>query len=153
MEEKKKNWFIKHKIISAILLIIVIGIFTSVGGNKNNQSSTQSRNETTKEETKEPTKISATELADEFDANQVAAEKKWNGKYVEFSAEITNITDSGLSFSKVASKDFSFAQISCRITNKDQLLSLKNGETVTVRGTVGKQSVGVIDVSECEVVK
>lgn len=151
MEEKKKNWFIKHKIISAILILIIISFIASAGGG--DKTTNKSGSETTKEEVREPMKISAAELADEFDENQVAAEKKWSEKYVEFSAEITNITDSGLSFSKVASKDFSFAQISCRITNKDQLLSLKNGETVTVRGTVGKQSVGVIDVSECEVVK
>lgn len=98
-------------------------------------------------------KITVRELADDFDANQVAAEDKWNGKLVEFSAEISNITDSGLSFSNVASKQFSLAQISCRIKDKSQLLPLKNGETVTVQGRVGTQTIGVIDVSDCVVVQ
>lgn len=79
--------------------------------------------------------------------------QNWGGKYVEFSANVTNITDSGLSFTNIASKDFSLAQISCLIKDKQQVLSLKNGQTVTVRGVVGKQTIGVIDVSDCEVVK
>ena len=45
------------------------------------------------------------------------------------------------------------AQISCHITDKQQLMSLKNGQTVTVRGNVGKQTIGVIDFNDCEVVK
>lgn len=98
-------------------------------------------------------KIKASELADDFDANQVAAEAKWKDKLVEFSSEITNITDSGLSFGKVSSKEFSMTQISCRTNNKDQLLSVKNGETVTVKGIVGGQTIGVIDVKDCVIVK
>jgi hypothetical protein len=100
-----------------------------------------------------PQKIKASELADDFDANQVAAEAKWKGKLVEFSSEITNITDSGLSFAKASSKDFSFTQIGCRISDKQQLLSVKNGQVVTVRGTVGDQTMGVIDISDCSIVQ
>ena len=44
-------------------------------------------------------------------------------------------------------------QISCGIKDKNQLLTLKNGETATVRGIVGKQTIGVIDLSNCEVVE
>jgi hypothetical protein len=132
--------------------LIVLGVIASAG--KSGTNSTPNTNQA-QEPTKavEATKISVTELADDFDGNQVAAEKKWGGKFVEFSAEITNITDSGLSFSKVASKEFSMTQISCGIKDKNQLLTLKNGETTTVRGVVGKQTIGVIDLSDCEVVK
>ena len=33
------------------------------------------------------------------------------------------------------------------------IMTLKNGQTVTVRGTVGKQTIGVIDVNDCSVAK
>lgn len=156
MEEtgKKKNWFVRHKIITGVIVVIVVlGVLGSIGGSKTGTSTPNTNH--TQEPTKavEATKISVTELADDFDSNQVAAEKKWGGKFVEFAAEITNITDSGLSFSKVASKEFSLTQISCSIKDKNQLLTLKNGETATVRGVVGKQTIGVIDLSDCEVVK
>ncbi|MEK6840208.1 MAG: hypothetical protein AABX72_04650, partial [Nanoarchaeota archaeon] len=97
--------------------------------------------------------IKAQELADDFDANQVAEKDKWKGKLVQFNAEITNITDTGLSFSNIGSKQFSMVQISCKITDKQQLLTLKKGQNVTVKGVVGGQTFGVIDVSDCSVVK
>lgn len=137
--------------------LIVIGVITSAGKSGNNNStsndSTNANQQQESQPTKAPMQVTAREIADDFDSNQVAAEKKWNSKYVQFSAEITNITDAGLSFSKVASKEFSLAQISCRVNDKQQLLSVKNGDTVTVTGIVGKQTIGVIDVSDCQIVK
>lgn len=133
-----------------ILGLIVLGVV--FGGNSKTGTSNNTASKTEVKATPTPEKISARELADNFDANQVAAEAKWSGKLIEFSAKITNITDSGLSFAEVASKDFSLAQISCKIKDKQQLMSLKNGQTVTVQGVVGKQTIGVIDISDCEVV-
>lgn len=144
-------WPARHPILTGLALIIVLGIFTSGNGNKDN-SNGANNNKSQVEATPVPEKISAKQLADEFDANQVAAEAKWEGKLVEFSAKITNITDTGLAFSNVASKDFSLAQISCKVDDKQQLIPLKNGQTVTVRGVVGTQMIGVISINDCIVV-
>lgn len=141
-------------IIGVIILFGVIGAITSDnknGGQTSNQPAITSSNEI--KPTPTPEKISARDLADDYDANQVAAKDKWKDKFVEFSAQISNITDSGISFYNVASKQFSATQISCRIKDKQQLLPLKNGQTVTVRGIVGGQTIGVIDISSCEVVQ
>ena len=135
------------------VVLIVIGMISSAGKSGSSQKSGSTGTTQEKQQVQEPTVIKASELADDFDANQVAAENKWKGKLVQFSAEITNITETGLSFSKAASKQFSMAQISCRVTDKQQLLSLKNGQTVTVKGVVGGQTIGVIDVSDCSVVQ
>ncbi len=145
----QRIWFAKHPILTVILALVVIGI---IGGGKGGSKSSQQGSSSP---TPAPVamKITARQLADDFDTNQVAAEANWQDKLVEFSAKVTNITDSGISFGDVASKDFSLAQISCRIKDKQQLLTLKNGQTVTVRGVVGKQTIGVIDLSDCEVVK
>lgn len=139
-----------------ILLFIVIGTISVLSGSKNdgqtsNQSATTSTNEV--KVTPTPEKVSARDLADDFDNNAVAAKDKWKDRLIEFSAQISNITDSGVSFYDVASKQFSVTQISCRIKDKQQLLPLKNGQTVTVRGVVGGQTVGVIDIGSCEVVE
>ncbi len=142
--------FLKWGLI-AIVVLIVIG---AVSGNKGGSTTTGQTNSTaTPTPVAEAQKITARQLADDFDANQVSAEKNWGGKMVEFKAVVTNITDSGISFGNVASKQFSMAQISCRIKDKNQLMDLKNGQSVTVKGVVGKQMIGVIDLSDCEVVK
>jgi len=135
-----------------VLIVIMVIAGSGKSGNKQTSSSNET-NQKQEQQVQEPTKITARELADDFDSNQVAAESKWKGKLVQFSAEVTNITDSGLSFSNVATKQFSMAQISCRVTDKQQLLPLKNGQTVTVKGIVGNQTIGVIDISDCQVVQ
>lgn len=149
----QRNWFRRHTFLTGLLVLVMIIVIISVaGGGGKNEEITQPISQ--KEEAEqEVIKITAREIADDFDANQVAAESKWGGKLVEFSAEISNITDSGLSFSNVASESFSMTQISCRIVEKDQLLPLKNGQVVTVRGVVGKQALGIIDINECKVVE
>lgn len=141
---------LKWGLIGLVVLIVIGAVSGSKGGSTNSTSSTSNATPTP---APEAMKITARQLADDFDANQVAAEKNWENKLVEFTAKITNITDSGISFGSVASKQFSMAQISCRIKDKDQLLPLKNEQTVTVRGVVGKQTIGVIDLRDCEVVK
>lgn len=144
----------KKKIL-LIIGVIIIGliVLAVIGGSGTKKSSQPTTTTTDSKVTQTPETISVRDLADDFDANQVAAEAKWKDKLVEFSAEISNITDTGISFSRIATKQFSTTQISCRIQDKQQLLPLKNGQTVTVRGVVGTQTIGVIDLSKCEVVK
>lgn len=150
----QRGWFRKHPFLTVVLVIILVGAISSGSGNKN--TSTTSNGKTAQTETKvapTPMAITARQLADDFDDNQVSAEAKWDGKLVEFSAKISNITDRGLSFSSVASKEFSMAQISCQVTDKQQIMSLTNGQTIKVRGVIGKQMIGVIDMTNCEVVQ
>jgi hypothetical protein len=99
-----------------------------------------------------PTTISATRMGDDFERNQVAAEKKWGGQYVQFTATVTNINSSGVSFGNVTSQ-FSFTQISCHVKDENAVLDLAKGQPATVRGIVGgDQLLGVISLDECEVV-
>jgi len=137
--------------------LIVIGVIASLGKSGNTTPTSDSNNTTSQKQeeqpVKEPAQVTAAEIADDFDGNQVAAESKWNGKYVQFTATVSNITDSGLSFTDIGSKQFSLTQISCKVGDKQSLLSLKNDESVTVKGTIGKQTIGVIDMTDCEVVK
>ena len=152
----QRNWFAKHPILTVILALIIIGILSPKDKSTSESTTNNPAAETTLASPTplpEPEKITAKELADSFDENQVAAETKWGGKLVQFSATITNITERGISFSNVASKDFSMAQISCNIANKDQLLPLKNGQKITVVGTVGSQTIGVISLDDCSVVE
>lgn len=153
----QRSWFRRHPILTGLLVLFIIGMFGSVvnkgGSNPESNQATSQNEQVTVTPTPEATKINVRALGDEFDANQVAAANKWKGQLVEFSAEISNITNSGLSFQNVTNKAFSMTQISCRIKDKAQLLPLKNGQTITVRGIVGTQMLGVIGLSDCEVVE
>lgn len=152
-----RNWFMRHPIITTILGLILFGMV--IGALGSSPESTETGNATGSQSSNaEPTtapvarQITAAAIADDFDANQVAAEEKWRNQFVEFSAEVSNITDSGISFYNVATKEFSLTQISCRVQGKEQLLSIQNGQTITVRGIVEGMSFGVIDIKQCEIV-
>lgn len=98
-----------------------------------------------------PTVISLKTMGDDFERNQVAAEKKWGGQYVQFTAPVGNINSSSVSFTDATSK-FSFTQVSCRVANESAVLSLVKGQNATVRGMVGgDQLLGVISLDEGEV--
>lgn len=137
--------------------LIVIGVIAGMGNSGSTTPTSGSNNANQKQErqqpAKEPEQVTAAQIADDFDGNQVAAESKWNGKYVQFTAPVSNITDSGLSFTDIGSKQFSLTQISCKVNDKQSLLSLKNGESVIVKGTIGRQTIGVIDMTDCEIVQ
>jgi len=153
----QRSWFRKHPIITVILLLIIVGIIGSSGSKKETSDATLTDSNTEASASIQPTevlpeKVNVKSFVDEFEENQVAAEAKWSGKLIEFSAKISNITDSGISFQNVSSKEFSLAQISCRIEDKQQLMTLKNGQMVTVSGIVGDQTIGVIDIGKCKVV-
>lgn len=149
-----RNWFAKHKILTGLLVLLAIGIVIGAASpNSKGSSSTQEASKVAPKPTEAPLKVSVKEIGNDFESNQVAAESKWGGKLVEFKAEISNITESGLAFQNVTSKDFSLAQISCRVKDKTQLLSLKKGQMVTVQGVIGKQTIGVIDLGDCRVVE
>jgi len=154
-QSDQRNWFARHPILTVILGLMLLGIIGAAASGGQSDSDTARSTSISAQPTAAPTplEISAAELADAFDANQVAAEAEWKGKLVQFSAEVSNITDSGVSFYNVATKDFSLSQISCQIQDKNQLLTIQNGQTITVRGTVGDQTMGVISLRTCEIVQ
>ncbi len=144
----QRNWFMRHKILTVVFALILISIISSAAGNKKTDVTAK-----TSAPDKTATVVDVKAFGDEFEANQVAAEAKYKDKYVQLSAPISNITDTGLSFQNVTSKDFSMTQISCNISDKNKVLSLKNGESVTVKGKVTDQTIGVITLADCDLVK
>lgn len=136
-----------------VVLIVVAVLFVAImafGGDEPMEVVNTSSPEATMVE--EVYEVNSTEFVDAFEENQLAAEKEWSGKIVQFKAEISNITENGLSFYDVGSKEFSLAQVLCEFENTDPLLELKKGMEVVVRGTVDTQLAGVIMIDNCEVV-
>jgi hypothetical protein len=88
-------------------------------------------------------------FAKEFDSNQVAAERKYKGRRVKVTATVRNITDGTLSFSTLRTDILSMTQIACRLKDPDAVLKVTNGQRVTVVGTVGSQTLGVVEFKDC----
>lgn len=101
----------------------------------------------------QPEVIKVKTLGDAFEANKLAAEREWGGRFVQFTAKVGNINELGVTFTDVTTK-YSFTQISCALTDESQALKLTKDKPATVRGVIGEdQFLGVISLTNCEVVK
>jgi len=145
---KRRKWPI---VVGATLGILVIVGITSTCSDSTQTPTAATSSATGKAKPAAPVlTVKAAMFAGEFDDNQVAAEKKYNGKRVRITAKITNITGGHLAFSDLT-PEFSMTQIDCKLRDSDQALTVKNKQAVTITGTVAGQSIGVIEFKDCVV--
>jgi hypothetical protein len=167
-EEKKKNWFARHKILTAIIAIVVIIGFAGSGGSSPSSETSDNSNTEAKSDNKENVaeekmmtyeEVNTQVMIDAFDDNQLAAEKTYKDKPVQITAKIKNISEDimgtpFLSLEPSNADDYYFGTtIQCLFENEDDLLSVSNGQLVTVQGIVKEQSLGIIGIRECKIVE
>lgn len=162
----QRNWFRKHPVITVILILIVLGII----GSASKSGSSSSTPATIKiEETKSvaspsaaPTamtyeKVTAATIVADYDKNKLAADDKYKNKPVEFAAKVKNIsTDIGgspyLSLEPANADQYYFGTtLKCTFKTADELKSLENGQTYTMRGVINEMSIGIVDVKDCSI--
>lgn len=162
-EAKQKNWFARHKIITGflifILFIFVVGWFgeeptTSSTSNKSNGSSNITA---TENPTPSPIVLSAVDLVQEYDDNEVKADTKYKGKLVEVSGTVKDI---GVVFGSTyvtlsSGEEFSISDVQCFFESESEIekvSELQKEESVTLRGTVDGKSMNV-GVNDCVIVE
>lgn len=139
--KNQRSFFIRHKITSVILaLVIICGILGVIGSQVNSTPV-------------EVITVSAVDLAKAYEANEVSADKAYkektvltNGKveYISVVAGQTHITLSSGVESSLRSVQCFFKEQS----EIDKVGKLKEGATVTVQGVVEGKSINVI-VNDC----
>lgn len=162
-KEKKGNWFMRHKIITGIIiLVVIIGVASSGESSQSTSSNSGSGTPTAQEQQAQTITYEKTDtkaMIEAFDNNQLAAEKQYMDKYVEITAQIKNISEdivgtSFLSLEPVNAGDFYVGTtIKCSFKNSEDLLTVKNGQKVTLNGKVKEQSLGIITIDECKIVE
>lgn len=164
-EEKKKNWFVRHKVLTAIIVVfVIIGIAGAGGSDSSTGTSGKSDDAMVKEETMVDDsmtyeEVSTSEMIAAFDDNQLAAEKTYKGKGVQLTARIKNISEdiTGTPFLSLEPSDaeeyYFGTTVQCMFENSDDLLSVSNDSLVTVKGVVDEQSLGIILVEDCMIVE
>jgi hypothetical protein len=82
-----------------------------------------------------PTKVSAEDLVEAYNKNQVAADEEYKYKTLEFSAVVTYVSDDYVVMTPKGSDDWDFdADMEIRFENKDEFKKAKEGKTYTVIG-------------------
>ena len=150
------------KILGIVVVIGVIGAMISGGGNS---QPTKTEKETSKQQKvvdnknkKEVVKVNIASFISEFDENQLAAEKKYEGKIIEVSGYIQNISEDitgtpYISLDKTPNPSFNLTHIKCSFKSSESLTGVKKGQKITVRGEFVSQDMGVIQLKNCEIVK
>ncbi|MFL0252886.1 OB-fold protein [Clostridium neuense] len=146
----QRNFFMKHKIITVILALVILGgIGSAMGGNKNATTSTNTTDTKKTEKKKvEAITVSAVDLAKAYEDNEVNADKNYKGKTVLTSGTINDIgVIAGQTFIVLSSgKDFAVTNVQCFFKEKgeiDKISNLKKGDTVTIQGVVDGKSMNV----------
>ena len=139
----QRNWFVKHKIITVILALVLIGAIS--GGAKGSNTATTSSNSNTSNKTTtnspkpSPIIVKTDTLVNALKENALNASNTYRDKYVELTGRLSNIDSSGkyISLSPV-NDNYSLTLIMCYITPEQQdiVAKLKKDELVTVVGTI-----------------
>ena len=164
----------RHKVLTVIGGLVIIGALGSVtGGNSNNKISdskqtsvsvensdskqTSVSNKNSNKKQMEPElSISATELINAYNENEVKADKMYKGKIVEVNGIVDGI-DSDMDDKAVVrlsdGDKFSIYTVSCYIdnNNQDKACELKKGQNVTIVGKADGEVIGQPCIKDCKI--
>lgn len=146
----QRNWFAQHKIITAILIIIVLGAIGSMSGGgsskstaTSNQSTANTANTTTPTKQDQPKAapmvVTVDKLVEDLKNNALNASNTYKGKYVEVTGQLSTIDSGGKYFSLAPMNgDFSLTNVLCNITQeqKDTVSKFTSKQKVIVTGTI-----------------
>jgi tRNA_anti-like len=92
--------------------------------------------------------LSAVQMYDDYHNNEVAAKRKYVGKVLKVTGEIwiINYSDMVRSYVALTARGYESA-VTCYVVNKEQLASLKRGESVSIVGTVSGAYTGSDSIS------
>ena len=165
----QRNFFMKHKVLTVILALIILGgIGSAMGGDeevattavKTTTTDTAKAKTTTEKPAEKPVekkvevlKVSAVDLAKAYEENEVKADKTYKDKTIETSGKIDDIgVMLGQTYVTLSSEvDFSLTSVQCYFDDKtqiDKIADLNKGDTVTIQGVVDGKSMNV-SVNDC----
>lgn len=140
-------------LLFAVGIFILIGIIAVSSGNNEKETTAVSKKEPTTVES-EPEAISAGKLYQEYEANEIAADKKYKGKKMRISGKVESIAKDILNepYITLYSGDIAF-YVQCYLNDKTQAETLKKGDVVVLDGEVSGLSVLNVLVKDCVIQK
>jgi hypothetical protein len=154
----QKNWFLRHKILTAVLAFVLIAIIAGAigGGGSDDDPETASddttagateksepKSKSTKEAEPEPEpepeamKVQAGQILKDFESNEAAADGKYSGKTLLISGVVskvdTELFDDEEYIVQIGSGgQFEFLTVNCDDQSSEDVSSLQKGDDITV---------------------
>lgn len=139
------------KIVLVLILLVIVGTTMS----DSDTATVASSKEEASTPAREAIKVTATKLADDYKANEVAADAKYKGNLVEVSGTIgtigKDITDTP--YVTLTIGQYDILSVQCMFGRNDQtaLASLAKGQSITLQGEVSGK-LGNVLVRGCKIV-
>ena len=162
---KKRGGCLKNILIMIGVLVIVGFIGNYFSGSDNTSTTNNSQNnvadvkptENNKEEIleEEPIiEVSATQLLEDYDANEVRANEQYKGKRAKISGIVDSIGETfGQTYVTINGGDeFELLSVQCFFKDSSALSSLNKGDQITVEGNIDGKSMN-IGVKDCTLIQ
>lgn len=150
-----RNWFLRHKIITTILILFILGTVLSALGDEPTPTTTPDNSPQIQEETEEVITVSAYELSREYDANKVAADTKYEDKMVAVTGTIDDIGKDIIDdpYVTLESSINTFMKVQCMFeaSAEPQLAELSKGTSITLVGRVSGELIGNVVLRDCQI--
>lgn len=156
-----RNWFVKHPIITIILVLFLLSMFYGiVSPNKEGQSSpVRSAEEATPvrtiENIKPAIRTTARKLCGDYEANAIAADEKYKDKILSVSGVVTDMNHGAMGelyliLSGDPDNEFSITNIQCYFSEDyaKRIARIQKGQIVTVKGKCEGKLMNVL-LKEC----
>lgn len=155
MDTPVKKPLLKKWWMWVLIVIAVFGVIGSIGDSESGSTASS-----TKQEVKEEPAITVTayKMAAEYKENEVAADAKYKGKFVEISGTVEtigkDIADTPYIAFATENQYEIINRIQCMFRDSDTaaLSSVSKGQKITLRGEVSG-ALGNIIVRDCEIVQ
>lgn len=144
-----RNWFARHKILTGLLVLIVLGVYFAIQSDKEDEHART-----------QATEVSVEDLYNTYDQNEAKGNQTFKDKFVKLTGTVQsvdgNLTDTS-SIIKIDTPDeYDLSPIWCHIleadTQSNNLASkLSEGNSVTVTGKVDGILLGSIMLRKCKV--
>ncbi len=147
-------------VIATVLVVFLFAFAAIMGILYGEEQPSDSQNNNSSAESKiEYIEISANELYREFEANEVAADEKYKGKYVKVTGVVTDISSGG-TFTQACillnvDDSIIFGDVQCNFSDDEaakKIAQLTKGKTVTITGLCSGLGKINLDINNCEIV-
>ncbi len=156
----QRNFFSKHKILTGIIVLLIIGALGSGGDSETDKevdtASVNAKQEETvdknvkevKEEKEDAIVVKASKLYSDYDSNEVKADKKYKDKLLEVTGIVNDI---GVSLGQTyvclsTGEQYSAFSVQCFFDDEDDIdkvSELSKGDKITLSGTCTGMSMNV----------
>ena len=155
MEEQKKKPFYKRVWFVAVVIVAFLYVIGS-SSNSNPQAPTGAVSTPATPPQREAIRVSARQLLQEYEDNQVSADTKYENNLVQVSGVVDSIGKDILDTPYISLKGRdSIKSVQCMFSKKDEtaLASVSKGEQLTLEGTLSGFLILNVIINDCKIVK